>query len=154
MRVTFICSCIALLCLIYLYGNDAYTTETVCQRELRLVRQNPKPGARKPNCDSDGNYAPKQCSGSVCYCVKKDGSQISEYTSHIGDSAQQTCKCARDSDEFLSSGMVGKLFSCQSDGSYDPVQCYFGPMCFCVDEDGKTTGTDTVPYSQKNKMNC
>ncbi|CAG2213785.1 unnamed protein product [Mytilus edulis] len=96
-------------------------------------------GGRKPVCDSEGNYAPKQCSGSQCYCVKEDGKEIEDFSVNRWEAEQQTCKCARSQAEYKETGMMGKSFRCTADGSYDEVQCT-GSQCYCADEDGQQIG--------------
>ncbi|VDI10362.1 Hypothetical predicted protein [Mytilus galloprovincialis] len=130
--------------------------ETYCQQELKQFHKNSElgmVGGRKPVCDSEGNYAPKQCSGSQCYCVKEDGKQIEDFSVNRWEAEQQTCKCARSQAEYKETGMMGKSFRCTADGSYDEVQCT-GSQCYCADEDGQQIGSDSVHIINLDKLNC
>ncbi|XP_052091507.1 saxiphilin-like [Mytilus californianus] len=129
-----------------------------CQSELQTYlgnQQNGVPllGARKPVCDTNGNFSPKQCSGSQCYCVKKDGSKIDSYTANVWESSGQTCQCARDQAEYMATGLIGKLFYCTDDGSYQKYKCV-GSVCFCSDSNGNQLGLQTAPIGQVQSLKC
>ncbi|CAG2217055.1 unnamed protein product [Mytilus edulis] len=117
--------------------------ETTCQRELRIYQQEPNvPGRRKPVCDNLGNYAHKQCIGSQCYCVLKNGTHIPGFSFNNWKAEQQTCYCAREQAEYEATGLVGKMFRCTNDGSYDSIQCT-GQYCYCAWH-GKQIGESSV----------
>ncbi|KAK3106533.1 hypothetical protein FSP39_022068 [Pinctada imbricata] len=111
-------------------------------------------GAPTPSCDGEGYYQPKQCQGSQCYCVSKNGKEISGYTANVWEAQQMTCQCARDQAEYMASGLIGKFFYCTSDGSYQTYQCQ-GDVCFCADTNGvKMDHSPSVHISQVTKLNC
>ncbi|CAC5405782.1 unnamed protein product [Mytilus coruscus] len=155
MKLNYICV-VTLLCLFYLDGTTSFyyqKKETACHRELRIYRQDPNvPGRRIPVCDSAGNYAPKQCSGSQCYCVLKNGTIISGFSVNRWEADNQTCYCAREQAEYKATGLIGKMFRCTNDGSYDPIQCT-GSQCYCADQHGKQIGK-SVHLTQMNSLNC
>ncbi|XP_071172742.1 uncharacterized protein [Mytilus edulis] len=156
MQMNYICI-VTLLCLIFLDGTSSYVyaiKETACQRELRIYQQEPNvPGRRIPVCDALGNYAHKQCSGSQCYCVLKNGTHISGFSVNNWEAEQQTCYCAREQAEYQATGLIGKMFRCTIDGSYDSIQCT-GPYCYCADQHGKQIGESSVHITEMNSLNC
>ena len=62
---------------------------------------------------------------------------------------------ARDQDEYMKSGMIGKMFLCEDNGNYSPVQC-MGSVCFCADENGLAVdnGQGGVHISDKDQLRC
>ncbi|XP_069122583.1 thyroglobulin-like [Argopecten irradians] len=42
-------------------------------------------------CTSIGSYHPIQCSGSMCYCVNREGQQVGQQTANIGSQDQLNC---------------------------------------------------------------
>ncbi|XP_071157799.1 equistatin-like [Mytilus edulis] len=153
--------CILSVCYLFLLDGAtartrSYGEEKHCLRELKQFHTNSElgmVGGRKPVCDSEGNYAPKQCSGSQCYCVKEDGKQIEDFSVNRWEAEQQTCKCARSQAEYQETGIVGKSFRCTADGSYDEIQCT-GSQCYCADEDGQQVGSDSVHIVYLDRLNC
>ncbi|XP_033731475.1 equistatin-like [Pecten maximus] len=43
------------------------------------------------NCTPIGSYHPTQCTGSVCYCVDRQGQQVGQETVNIGSQNQLNC---------------------------------------------------------------
>eukprot|EP00463_Aulacantha_scolymantha_P000963 TRINITY_DN1658_c0_g1_i1.p1 TRINITY_DN1658_c0_g1~~TRINITY_DN1658_c0_g1_i1.p1 ORF type:complete len:501 (+),score=79.79 TRINITY_DN1658_c0_g1_i1:717-2219(+) len=101
--------------------------KTICGKKL---------GCKITKCESDGSFSPQQCHGSVCSCVKSDGSEISNTNTRIWK--RSSCKCFRQlSDDEIKCGGLGCFKTqCQADGSFSPKQCY-GSECWCVDSYGK-----------------
>ncbi|XP_074657853.1 saxiphilin-like [Tubulanus polymorphus] len=119
---------------------------------LKLAQQNML-GVSVPNCEEDGSYSRMRCRGSVCTCLRKDGTETN-HRMNAWETEGATCRCARDQAEFLRTGMVGLSFDCADNGNYNPVQCR-GSACFCADEFGKQIeGTDSVSIGRKDEMNC
>lgn len=111
-------------------------------------------GQFQAQCDSDGSYQARQCQGSVCYCVDDMGKQIQGYQANIGSASNMDCKCARDQANYLATGMIGRLFSCSSTGSYQRYQCS-GSVCFCADEVGNMrVGSPTVNVGNIGSLQC
>lgn len=50
---------------------------TKCQEQRERALQNRAPGSFIPRCAQDGSFENIQCQGFVCYCVDKDGNEIS-----------------------------------------------------------------------------
>ncbi|XP_062580241.1 thyroglobulin-like [Saccostrea cucullata] len=129
-----------------------------CAQELSTftATQNGMPllGAHKPDCDADGYYQPKQCQGSGCNCVTKDGKEIDGYSAHIWEAQHMTCQCARDQKEYMDSGLIGRLFYCTSDGSYQNYRC-MGDVCHCTDSDGNVIAeSQSVDIAHVDDLNC
>ena len=61
--------------------------------------------------------------------------------------------CARELHEYMKLDIVGKLFYCESDGSYSKVGC-LGTVCFCQDKFGKQVGEQEVPLWEKETLIC
>ncbi|CRK99618.1 CLUMA_CG012930, isoform A [Clunio marinus] len=100
-----------------------------------------------PLCDGDGDFSPLICiPGQTCFCVNKRGERIfgdGLYRKNIHQIMQ--CECSRLNDKLKE--LVEQSFPffstrCQSDGSFDPVQC-FGDLCVCVDERSGSPTSDT-----------
>ncbi|XP_063441494.1 equistatin-like [Mytilus trossulus] len=148
---------VTLFCLFFLDGTTSSyypNKETACHRELRIYQQEPNvPGRRIPVCDSRGNYAHKQCSGSQCYCVLKNGTHIPGFYVNVWEAEQQTCYCAREQAEYKATGLIGKWFRCTNDGSYDSIQCT-GPYCYCADQHGKKIGQSSAHITEMHSLNC
>merc|ERR1712150_152210 len=98
--------------------------------EIERSKQNDIPliGVTEPVCDANGYFSPVQCFGSVCYCVDKSGSELEGYSSSIGMLATMNCQCAVDQAEYMASGLVGKLFYCDTDVTTRARQQLFVPM--------------------------
>ena len=54
--------------------NKCQPMETNCMKERKEVGANPGMNQRKPECDDDGNYMPRQCTSAkgLCRCVDKE----------------------------------------------------------------------------------
>lgn len=123
--------------------------------EIQQAQQNGMPllGQFIPQCDVDGSYSARQCHGSECYCVDPTGHKIQGYTGSIGD-ATMDCKCARDLYQYMQSGLIGKLFNCASNGSYQRYACS-GSVCFCADSNGNLKlGSPTVNIGNIGSLQC
>lgn len=62
-------------------------------------------------------------------------------------------ECARDLTEYMASGLIGKLFYCTNDGSYQKYKCV-GSVCFCSDSNGNQLGLQTAPIGQVQSLKC
>ncbi|KAK7482967.1 hypothetical protein BaRGS_00025744 [Batillaria attramentaria] len=135
------------------------TTALSCaQRVLQMQTASsnglPLLGQTIPKCAADGSYAPRQCEGSVCYCVDPNGNQIPGYTANIGDSGNMDCQCARDQYAYQQTGLIGRLFTCTNTGSYQRYACT-GSVCYCADNLGQMrTGTQTVNIGNIGALQC
>lgn len=110
-------------------------------------------GAVEPKCDKDGFYQAKQCEGSVCTCVSKEGKDILDYRADIWMSQDMDCQCARDQHEYMETGLIGRFFYCTSNGNYQKHQC-LGSVCHCIDNHGQMVGTQTVSIGDLDKLQC
>ncbi|XP_055997364.1 nidogen-2-like isoform X2 [Ostrea edulis] len=111
-------------------------------------------GAHKPLCDVDGYYTPKQCQGSRCSCVSKEGKAIEGYGANVWEAQHMTCQCARDQYEYMQTGLIGRLFYCTSDGSYQNYQCT-GDVCRCTDSNGDVIAdSKAVHIGQIDSLRC
>jgi len=111
-------------------------------------------GSFEAQCDGDGSYSAKQCQGSVCYCVDEAGKQIAGYQANIGSASNMDCKCARDQATYQATGMIGRLFTCTTTGSYQRYQCS-GAVCFCADEVGNMRqGSPQVNVGNIGSLQC
>ena len=65
----------------------------------------------RPDCDSEGNWSPVQCTGSnVCRCVTKtEGEPIFGLETNMGQVDQMTCDCARDDHMLRHKGCMMKV---------------------------------------------
>jgi len=105
-----------------------------------------------PKCETDGTYSARQCQGSVCYCADSKGAKIGQYSANIGETMD--CKCARDQDAYMKTGMLGKIFSCTGAGSYQKYACQ-GSVCFCADSTGNMlAGTQPVSVANIGDLHC
>ncbi|XP_043198438.1 saxiphilin-like [Amphibalanus amphitrite] len=110
-----------------------------CWDELKSIEGVSRPGLFRPECDRLGRYMPQQCHGSACFCVDPSGAklfadhenQVDQYTTHIGSSALQSCRCARQEFEHREGGRVGVSVSCDEKGDFHHTQC-LGSGCYCV----------------------
>ncbi|OWF40579.1 saxiphilin-like [Mizuhopecten yessoensis] len=110
-------------------------------------------GAVEPLCDENGFYQPKQCEGSVCSCVSKTGRDILNYRADIWQSEDMNCQCARDQQEYMDTGLIGRFFYCTPNGNYQNHQC-LGSVCHCIDNRGQMVGTQTVSIGDLAKLSC
>ena len=62
-------------------------------------------------------------------------------------------ECARDQYEYMQTGLIGKMFHCDSNGNYDKVQCT-GSVCYCVDMLGQQQGSSSVAIADIGTLNC
>ena len=106
-------------------------------------------GAFVPQCEEDGSYSSKQCSGSTgyCWCVNDSGNEIPG-TSVQADSldCSQLTPCQQAVAHEME--IVGAFVpQCEEDGSYASSQCSGSTgQCWCVDDSGaQISGTITLP---------
>lgn len=126
----------------------------LAEYNARLAAQPMLLGLEKPHCEDDGTYSGIQYAGSQAFCVASDGKQIDGYMVNRWDTTgDMTCQCARDQYAYQQTGMIGKMFFCNPDGSYASVGCT-GSVCYCQDKTGKQVGTSTVGIWEKDSMNC
>jgi hypothetical protein len=100
-----------------------------------------------PSCNGDGNFAPLICvPGQNCFCINESGERIFGDSLHHSNIYRiQHCGCSRLNDKLKD--LVEQRFPffttrCQSDGSFDPVQC-FSDLCVCVDSQSGSPTSDT-----------
>ncbi|XP_025081655.1 uncharacterized protein LOC112556664 [Pomacea canaliculata] len=101
----------------YLEANIWEASECACARAKADYAERRIRGLRF-NCERDGSYGAKQCTGSTCRCVKRNGNPIAEFQSfHIAHSSD--CGCARAKEDASRSGVKGQPnLSCAQDGSF------------------------------------
>ncbi|XP_076455753.1 uncharacterized protein LOC143290288 [Babylonia areolata] len=126
-----------------------------CAEHLQEVQHQPHLlGRFTPACEDDGSYSARQCHGSQCYCAAPTGEKILSYHSHIADSSDMDCHCARDQYAYMQTGLIGKLFYCTTSGNYRTHAC-MGSVCYCVDQQGnQKEGSPTVQISQLESLHC
>lgn len=124
-----------------------------CLKELLSAQSSNLLGAFVPECDVDGYYTPRQCQGSECYCVRKDGTKIDGYSSPIAMKDHVTCQCARDKDSYQSMGLLGRIHTCRANGNYQQYQC-LGSVCYCTDDIGTRIGDQSVSIGNINDLKC
>ncbi|XP_034032146.1 LOW QUALITY PROTEIN: nidogen-2 [Thalassophryne amazonica] len=122
----------------------------------------PVVGAFVPQCDSDGQYLPRQCHDSTghCWCVDTRGQERTGTRTPPGtppidcdkpDRPKTQCEHHRDSVQTTSPEgypIFGAFVpECDSDGQYLPQQCHGSTgYCWCVDSRGQErAGTKTPP---------
>lgn len=132
-------------------------SQTCAQRlaEIQQAQTNGLPlvGQFVPRCDPDGSYSARQCHGSSCYCVDPYGNKIQDYHGQIGD-ANMDCQCARDQYNYLQTGLIGRLFYCDTNGSYRHYACT-GSVCYCTDTSGNIKlGSPTVSIGDLASLQC
>ena len=127
-------------------------------KELGKHGNNPLAVASTPPCDSDGSFAPKQCSSAGCFCATKDNkNNIGSYQPYQDSQPSAVCskfpwnwrlqwnfdenlsivpkqECARDKIIYRDSNKQ-HLYECNVEGNYKLFQ-KFGNVGFCVDSDG------------------
>ncbi|XP_071103011.1 uncharacterized protein [Haliotis cracherodii] len=120
-----------------------------------LAQDQIRPGDIDLQCETDGTFKPKQCMITRwCFCVDQDGNDLGYYTKSVADAGNMDCTCARDKAAYLKTGLIGKLFFCDSKGSYNKKQCT-GSVCFCADNNGKMlTNGQTVNIGEMDKLQC
>ncbi|XP_023185227.1 nidogen-2 isoform X3 [Xiphophorus maculatus] len=125
----------------------------------------PSVGAYIPQCDSDGQYRPRQCHGSTghCWCVDSRGQEKPETRTPPG-TAPLACdsldkperpktQCERHRDRIQTSSPDGFPLAgayvpqCDENGQYRQLQCHSSTgYCWCVDSLGEERpGTRTPP---------
>nr|XP_046238840.1 LOW QUALITY PROTEIN: nidogen-2 [Scatophagus argus] len=125
-------------------------------------------GVFVPQCDSNGQYTPRQCHRSTgyCWCVDSRGQEkVGTRTSHDEPAVdcdrpdeperpKTHCEHHRERAQATSSEeypVVGAYVpQCDADGQYTPLQCHGSTgHCWCVDSRGEERpGTRTSPGTQ------
>uniref|UniRef100_A0A182IPE9 Thyroglobulin type-1 domain-containing protein n=1 Tax=Anopheles atroparvus TaxID=41427 RepID=A0A182IPE9_ANOAO len=87
-----------------------------------------------PQCDSRGQYAPKQCRGDRlsgrCFCYSAEGKRIFG-TSWRNQAQNMTCACSRRRADLEAEGRFDVTLHCTQDGNYEELQCDRG-VCWCA----------------------
>ncbi|XP_047211324.1 nidogen-2 isoform X2 [Girardinichthys multiradiatus] len=122
-------------------------------------------GAYIPQCDSDGQYRPRQCHGSTghCWCVdsrgqEKPGTRTPPGTAPkvcdiLVDPERPKTHCEHHRDRVHTTSSDGRPLTgayvpqCDEKGQYRPLQCHSSTgYCWCVDSRGaERPGTRTLP---------
>ncbi|KAL4228463.1 Nidogen-2 [Mactra antiquata] len=129
------------------------TVTGACAQELLTAQSSNLLGTFVPECDADGMYTPRQCQGSECYCVRKDGTKIEGYSSPISMKDRVTCQCARDKDMFENNTLLGNIHTCRANGNYQQYQC-IGSVCYCTDDNGDKLMDQSVNIGSINDLKC
>ncbi|XP_067125471.1 U20-hexatoxin-Hi1a-like [Centruroides vittatus] len=136
---------VAFLCLAAVLGR-ALSDKTACQISREKALEENSLVKIVPECDENGEYAPKQCfpGNKFCQCVRKDGSAIVEMSAIV-----KHCECMRARDLAVSRHLIGNYRpQCEKDGTYSRTQCWGSVgSCWCVDERGNK-------LLDKNAMDC
>ncbi|RWS21872.1 uncharacterized protein B4U80_14091 [Leptotrombidium deliense] len=93
-----------------------------------------------PQCDLiSGNYKPKQCIGSICFCVNVEtGKRLFGHSERVA-SDKLGCRCTQTFNQLLSDYREKLDFfsdihpHCDSLGNFQRLQCSRN-ICFCADE--------------------
>lgn len=89
----------------------------------------------KPECDSLGNFLPKQCRGDRllgrCFCYSATGQRIFGWQWH-GKADDMTCACSRLRSDLEAAGRKDVTLHCTAEGNFEPLQCD-GGVCWCAD---------------------
>ncbi|XP_022806051.1 uncharacterized protein LOC111343164 [Stylophora pistillata] len=124
--------------------------QTKCQDQRERALQNGVIGSFIPKCTEDGSFEKIQCHGSVCYCVDKDGNEISGTKTSLPDTPN--CLVPKPTDEDPTKSSCEEKYRqamenynigtfvphCKPDGRYEEVQCGAGwDYCWCVDSIGR-----------------
>ncbi|XP_045209457.2 thyroglobulin-like [Mercenaria mercenaria] len=136
-----------------LSGTNVTMPSGACSKELLSAQGSNLLGTFVPECDADGKYIPRQCQGSECYCVRKDGTKIEGYSSPIAMKDHVTCQCARDKDMYATMGILGRIHTCRANGNYQQYQC-LGSVCYCTDDTGTRLGDQSVSIGNINDLKC
>lgn len=130
---------------------------SLCHKKLLESQKSSLIGRFVPQCTEEGHFAPRQCFASICFCVDRVGRRLKNFKNvRIVHSQNQTCQCAQDFEEYHKLGMSSStnMFSCDSFGNYNKVQCY-GRECFCVDLFGKILSEKPpVHISKRHRIKC
>ncbi|CAN7996416.1 unnamed protein product, partial [Ixodes hexagonus] len=116
-----------------------------------------------PSCDPDGTYAPKQCRGDRCYCVRQTGIPYDmkkfSVPRYSEEAKNMTCNCLREqgllraAEPTLASSMLVSTFRrqrCAPNGNYLPMQCPTPSSCRCVDSEGYQDSPDVMAWERKS----
>ncbi|XP_053664762.1 thyroglobulin-like [Anopheles marshallii] len=88
-----------------------------------------------PQCDSRGQFAPKQCRGDRingrCFCYSAGGKRIFGWSWRNG-AQNMTCACSRRRAELEAEGRIDVTLHCTQNGNYEELQCD-QDVCWCAD---------------------
>lgn len=111
-----------------------------------------------PQCDSRGQYAPKQCRGDRlngrCFCYSAEGKRIFGF-SWRNQAQNMTCACSRRRADLEAEGRIDVTLHCTPDGNYEELQCDRG-VCWCAEPQTGTQqpGTRAVPEDLWTLLPC
>uniref|UniRef100_A0A3P9NKU8 Nidogen 2 n=1 Tax=Poecilia reticulata TaxID=8081 RepID=A0A3P9NKU8_POERE len=151
----------------FLCSPQADRLRSQCEQHRDSLQSGGQPsvGAYIPQCDSDGQYRPRQCHGSTghCWCVDSRGQEKPGTRTPPG-TAPQACdsldkpehpktQCERHRDRVQTSSADGFPLAgayvpqCDENGQYRQLQCHSSTgYCWCVDSQGEERpGTRTPP---------
>ncbi|XP_076878383.1 thyroglobulin-like isoform X2 [Brachyhypopomus gauderio] len=131
--------------------------KTKCEQERDNAMAEQRKGVFIPQCDVQGHYMPRQCSGVTghCWCVNIMGQQIAGTNTPPGfprancrAPARPKTKCELERDSTRAKRRRGAFIpQCDADGNYKPLQCRGSTgYCWCVDSRGQQiAGTNSHP---------
>jgi len=125
-------------------------------------------GCKVTQCNDDGSFSLRQCSGSTgyCWCVDKDGNEVADSSRGPGKAkdmncaatppAVSPCKTRATTERAACAGKMGcSVIMCSDDGSFTPKQCSGSTgYCWCVDKDGKEVDGTRQPPGKGGDLNC
>ncbi|XP_048581312.1 uncharacterized protein LOC5512067 isoform X7 [Nematostella vectensis] len=110
-----------------------------------------------PRCARDGSYNPVQCGSGECWCVDDNGQEVdgSRSTTNVmcQNAAALSSPCWQEYQAKARSSSFSYVPRCNSDGSYDDVQCFSG-YCFCVDKKGAQKRGYGVNVMRNGPIKC
>ncbi|XP_016521316.1 nidogen-2 isoform X7 [Poecilia formosa] len=151
----------------FLCSPQAVHLRSQCEEHRDSLQSGGQPsvGAYIPQCDSDGQYRPRQCHGftGYCWCVdsrgqEKPGTRTPPGTSppacdSLDKPERPKTQCERHRDRVQTSSADGfpvagaYVPQCDENGQYRQLQCHSSTgYCWCVDSQGEERpGTRTPP---------
>ncbi|XP_019933156.3 uncharacterized protein LOC109623117 isoform X2 [Aedes albopictus] len=89
----------------------------------------------KPQCNTRGEFIPKQCRGDRllgrCFCYSTTGKRIFGWQWQ-GKADNMTCACSRRRSDLEAAGRQDVTLHCSADGNFETLQCD-GGVCWCAD---------------------
>ncbi|XP_066300584.1 nidogen-2-like [Branchiostoma lanceolatum] len=110
-------------------------------------------GAHLPECEADGSWSARQCTGSKCYCVDEAGKTIEGFGAKIWEAKDMTCACARHQNTEQPQLLGAFVPRCDPMGNYAPVQCH-GSVCSCADSAGQLLAGTEVSIADIATLTC